>query len=214
MGVQKDENGNMQIKSFIEKPDYTKQPPTPNDFKNPGEYDEAMIAWEKVQTAADPNNSDVFFANPGMYYLDDKAVKVLMAQGIVNPDKTGLGSHVMTKIVELCNEGKLKDENGNTLKAYTVPLEAKGGKPAVWDDIGTAEAYLSLIKDIDVQVIKYGISENNKYYGADPKVLTDFAKNTDLETGIVFHSKEARQALSNFATEKNITEIKGNIYVR
>ncbi len=34
------------------------------------------------------------------------------------------------------------------MKVYTVPLESKGGRPAVWDDVGSAEAYVSRIRDV------------------------------------------------------------------
>ena len=167
----------------------------------------------KVQSAINPKDESQFLANPGLYFLSDKALKVLMAQGILTPDETGLGGNVMPKIVKLANEGKLLDEEGNKMKVYTVPLEAKGGKTAVWDDIGTAEAYLKLIKDVANEVRLHGTSEQNKYYGVPEFVLNDFAKNADLQSGIVYDSKEAKDALGAFCEKYAIGSVRGNIYV-
>ena len=213
LGIEQDENGNLQIKEFLEKPKYTSDAPMPNEFVTPGDYDKAMKEYSKVQTALDPSDENKFLANPGLYFLSQKAQKVLMAQGILTPNETGLGGNVMPKIVQLANEGKLLDEEGNKMKVYTVPLEAKGGKPAVWDDIGTAEAYLKLIKDVANEVRLHGTSSNNKYYGLPEFVLQDFANNTDLESGVVYDSKEAREAVGNFAEKYKISSLRGNVFV-
>ncbi len=213
LGIEQDKNGNLQIKEFLEKPKYTSDAPMPNDFVSPGDYDKAMKEYAKVQTALDPNDENKFLANPGLYFLSKEAQKVLMAQGILTPNETGLGGNVMPKIVALANEGKLIDENGNEMKVYTVPLEAKGGKPAVWDDIGTAEAYLKLIKDVAYEVSLHGTTPNNKYYGVPEFVLQDFANNSDLESGIVFDSQQAQYALNEFALKYGVNSIRGNIFV-
>ena len=214
LGIEQDEDGNMQIKKFIEKPKYTDEPPTPQEFVGtPGQYDIESAKWIEVQTARDPNNEGIYLANPGMYFLSKEALKVLMAQGIIDSSQTGLGGNVMPKIVEMANEGKLVDKNGNKLKAYTVPLEAKGGKLAVWDDIGTAEAYLKLIKDVAWEVENHGTTEENKYYGLPEFVLNDFRDNVDLDTGIVYDSPKARKMLENFKEKYNIEDIRGNIFV-
>ena len=213
LGIEKDENNNLQIKSFVEKPKYTHDAPMPNDFKFQGEYDKAMEEFNKVQTALLPGKDDVFLANPGLYFMSKEAAKVLTASGILSPEETGLGKDIMPKIVEMANTGRLKDSEGNQLKIYTVPLEAKGGKPAVWDDIGTAEAYLRLIKDVAHETDIHGTSTGNKYYGVPEFVLNDFKDNVDLETGIVYGSKESKGLFNNFCNKYGITTARGNIFV-
>ena len=213
LGVEQDENGNLQIKEFLEKPKYTSDAPVPTDFIEPGSYDKAMEEFRKVQTAQNPSDENSYLANPGFYFLSPQALKVLTAKGILDPAKTGLGAHVMPEIVKLANEGKLLDEEGNQMKVYTVPLETKGGKPAVWDDIGTAEAYLRLIKDVANEVRLHGNTTENKYYGVPEFVMNDFAKNADLETGIVYDSEKAKDALANFCEKYNVEVAEGNIFV-
>lgn len=213
LGVQQDEAGNLQIKEFLEKPKYTAEAPLPTEFVEPGDYDKAMAEFEKVQTALNPSDENSFLANPGFYFLSPQALKVLTAKGILDPAKTGLGAHVMPEIVKLANEGKLLDAEGNKMKVYTVPLETKGGKPAVWDDIGTAEAYLKLIKDVANEVRLHGNTSENKYYGVPEFVMNDFANNTDLETGIVYDSQKARASFENFCEKFDVKNAAGNIFV-
>lgn len=213
LGVEQDDNGNLQIKEFLEKPKYTSDAPMPTDFVEPGSYDKAMEEFRKVQTAQNPNDENSYLANPGFYFLSPQALKVLTAKGILDPAKTGLGAHVMPEIVRLANEGKLLDDEGNNMKVYTVPLETKGGKPAVWDDIGTAEAYLKLIKDVANEVRLHGNTVENKYYGVPEFLMQDFAKNTDLETGIVYDSEQARDGFSAFCEKYNVDFAEGNIFV-
>ena len=213
LGVEKDNAGNLQIKEFLEKPKYTSDAPLPNDFVNPGDYDKEMAKFKKVQTAVNPNDENSFLANPGFYFLSPEALKVLIAKGILEPTETGLGAHVMPKIVELANNGELLDSNGNQMKVYTVPLETKGGKPAVWDDIGTAEAYLKLIKEVANEYTKHGNTPENKYYGVPEFVMSDFAKNTDLNKGIVYDSQKARDVFGEFKTKYNVDIAEGNIFV-
>lgn len=213
LGVEQDDKGNLQIKEFLEKPKYTSDAPVPTDFIEPGSYDKAMDEFKKVQTAQNPSDENSYLANPGFYFLSPQALKVLTAKGILDPAKTGLGAHVMPEIVKLANEGKLLDEEGNQMKVYTVPLETKGGKPAVWDDIGTAEAYLKLIKDVANEVRLHGNTTENKYYGVPEFVMNDFAKNTDLETGIVYDSEKARESFSEFCEKYDVEFAEGNIFV-
>ena len=213
LGVEKDAAGNLQIKEFLEKPKYTSDAPLPNDFVNPGDYDKEMAKFKKVQTAVNPNDENSFLANPGFYFLSPEALKVLTAKGILEPNETGLGAHVMPKIVELANKGELLDANGNQMKVYTVPLETKDGKPAVWDDIGTAEAYLKLIKEVANEYNKHGNTAENKYYGVPEFVMSDFAKNTDSETGIVYDSQKSRDVFGDFKTKYNVEVAHGNIFV-
>ncbi len=213
LGVQKDDAGNLQIKEFLEKPKYTANAPLPSDFVEQGEYDKAIESFKKAQTALNPDDEQSFLANPGFYFLSPEAQKVLTAKGILEPNGTGLGAHVMPKIVELANNGELLDAQGNKMKAYTVPLETKGGKPAVWDDIGTAEAYLKLIKEVANEVRMHGNTPENKYYGIPKFVMDDFAANADLDTGIVFDSKAAHEAFDDFCEKYNVDVAEGNIFV-
>ena len=145
--------------------------------------------------------------------MSKEAVDVLKSMGILTPDKTFLGKNIMPKIIELINTGKLVDKEGNPMKAYTVPLERADGKPAIWDDIGTAEAYLSIVKDVATEVETNGTGVENKYYGVPKFVMKDFRANTDLNTGIVYDSKHAQDALQNFKEKRNVSQIYGNIYV-
>ena len=211
LGIEEDSNNNMQIISFIEKPKYTSMP-TPDELV-PGEYKDALKEFKNVQLAHHPSQDGIYLANLGMYFLSNEASKVLMAQGIINPNETGLGKHAMPKIVELANQCKLKDKDGNELKVYTVPLEAKGGKPAVWEDIGTAEAYLRIIKDVAWQTKLYGTTPDNKYYGMPEFVLNDFKKNTDLETGIVYGSNNSHWDFELFKERYHVSSARGNIFL-
>lgn len=213
MGVETDKNGNLEVKHFIEKPKYTSNAPLPSQFVNSGEYDKAVAEFDEVQTAAVPDVEDTFIANPGMYFISKEAAKVLVAESILDPDSTGLGKDIMPKIVQMANDGKLIDKHGNQLKVYTVPLEAKGGKPATWDDIGTAEAYLRLIKDVAYETELHGTSSDSKYYGVPHFVLEDFKKNSDLVTGIVFDSPKSRKALDAFKEKYEVSYAMGNIFV-
>lgn len=213
LGVKQDDAGNLQIKEFLEKPKYTSNAPLPNDFSQPGDYDKAMEEYDKAQTAQNPADENSYLANPGFYFLSPQALKVLTAKGILDSSKTGLGAHVMPEIVKLANEGQLLDEEGNKMKVYTVPLETKGGKPAVWDDIGTAEAYLKLIKEVANEYRTNGNTPDNKYFGVPEFVMSDFAKNTDLSTGIVYDSAKARESFEEFKAKHNVEIAEGNIFV-
>ncbi|MBQ8476177.1 hypothetical protein IJ531_03845, partial [bacterium] len=85
--------------------------------------------------------------------------------------------------------------------------------PAVWDDIGTAEAYLRLIKDVAHETYVHGTTTDNKYYGVPEFVLNDFEKNVDLETGIVYGSPKSKQAFNQFCEKYQVSDAEGNIFV-
>lgn len=212
LGIEKDENDNIQLSSFVEKTPYTNKCPMPQEFSDDKEYDDAMSKHLNAQKALNPNNDGTFLINPGVYVMSKEANKVLEQMGINNPKETLLGKHVMPEIVKLCKEGKLLDENGNKMKAYTIPLERKGGEPAFWDDIGTAEAYLKTIKEIALETKNKGSGISNKFYGMPQQVLEDFKNNVDLDTSVVYQSEKSREKVENFKKEYNISTFEGNIF--
>lgn len=216
ISAKKDEEGNLEIKDFIEKPAYTNLAPVRKDFKTDKDYEDALTIYKRAQSAINPNSesADEFMANPGMYYLSKEGARVLRGMGLSDDEITGLGAKVMPRIVQLCNEGRLVNDKGEKMKVYTVPLEAKNGKQAVWDDIGSAEAYLALIKDVAKENRAHkNDPENNKYYGIPQFVLDDFEKNTDLETSIVYSNPKSREKFENFKKGFGVMEAKGNIFV-
>jgi len=212
LGIEQDENGNSQLKSFVEKPRYTNKSPQPNEFSSDEDYRNAIDIYNDAQNAANPTGDGTFLANPGIYLLSPEATKVLRHLGIKDPSETGLGKSVMPEIVKLCNEGKLIGANGEPMKAYVVPLERQGGEAAFWDDIGTAGAYLKTIKNIAKETVVNGTGEDNKYYGMPEFVLNDFANNVDLDTSIVYMSEKARNNVENFKKEHGVSVIEGNMF--
>lgn len=208
LGVETDDEGRAQIKAFVEKPKYTDKSPEPASFNSDEEYEAAMEEFVQAQTAKDPNG-DKFLANPGMYLMSKEAVQVLRD----SKEKAGLGANVMPKIVNLCNEGKLLTEDGKPMKVYTVPLQRADGQLAFWDDIGTAEAYLKVIKDVAHETKTKGTGTENKFYGVPEFILKDFDKNVDSKNSIVFQSDKARGDFENFKNELGVTIAKGNIFV-
>ena len=58
-----------------------------------------------------------------------------------------------------------------------------------------------------------GTGTNNKFFGVPEFVLKDFTKNTDLNSGVVFQSDDARNNFQNFATNLGLSSLIGNIYV-
>ena len=192
LGTEKDEQGNLLLKSFIEKPKDT----------NALEVQPARLSPEE------------FAANPGMYVLSKEATEILKNMKLLyGDDKLGLGHDVMPKIVELCNAGLLRNDKGEVMKAYTVPLQRPDGEAAFWDDIGSAEAFLKVVKDVARETEKKGTGVKNKFYGVPEFVLKDFTKNTDLNSGVVFQSDFARSNFQNFANKIGLSSILGNIYV-
>jgi len=212
LGVEKD-GDNLQIKEFVEKSPYTSEPPRNTDFSEHGDYDKALRKFDAVQMAK--NDKGEFLANPGIYLLSKEAAKVLMSAGIMDPTmkKAGLGNDVMPHIVQMCKDGRLKTADGKPMKVYTVPLETKSGKPAYWNDIGTAEEFLSVVRDVAVETKRNGTGHENKYYGIPTFVLEDFRDNVCFKTGMVFDSKESRKNYENYAQQKGVDVSLGNIYV-
>lgn len=212
LGIRQDENGNVQLDSFVEKTPYTNIIPMPQDFSSDNDYTKAMNQHINAQKALNPNDDSTFLINPGVYVMSKEANEVLRKMGIETPDNTLLGKHVMPEIIKLCNEGKLVDENGNKMQAYTVPLERKGGEAAFWDDIGTAEAYLKTIKEIALETEKKGSGVTNKFYGMPRQVLRDFKNNVDLNTSVVYQSEIAREKVEDFKSKYNVSAFEGNIF--
>ena len=213
LAVDKNDEGNFEIKNFVDKPKSASEPPDPNDFSSLSDYDAQMQEYESAQKAINPDDENSFLANSGMFFLSKEANKILMAQGIIFPQETDLNAVILPKILQMINEGKMIDENGNCLKAYTVPLERIGGAPAYWDDIGTAESYLRMIKDVAGQTQINGVGQENKFYGLPEFLMNDFHSNVDLDTGIVYDSYEARTAFDKFKSKFAVDNIQGNIYI-
>ncbi len=204
IGTEQDENGNLKIKEFIEKPKYI------NDLPEDATPEE-IEAREKVRLA---EHGDKYLANPGMYFLSKEAVSVLKNHNFKKMGDVGLGGDLMPVLVQLANEGKLTDENGKPMKVYTVPLEAKGGKEAVWDDIGSAEAYASIIHDVANETRKnIETPEFNKYYGVPDAILTDIMTSSDVQTGVITMTKESERAVTGFKEKYGVTKMEGNIIV-
>ena len=186
-----EENGNLVVDEFVEKPD----------------------SYEKLQKAEKAKilGTNIYMINPGVpYILSKEAVKLL---GEKAGTKINLYEFV-TEIVDKCKKGELKNAEGKPLKVYTCPMETHGGRQAVWDDIGTIEAATARFRDVAYEYKQHGQKAENKYYGIDPDILKSINKNVDLNTGIVYASKEAREKFKGFCKKYGITEAKGNIYVK
>ncbi|MBQ3101552.1 hypothetical protein IJC60_00960 [bacterium] len=204
IGVEADADNNMVIKEFVEKPKYI------NDLPEDATAEEKE-AREKVRLA---EIGDKYMANPGMYFLSKEAVAVLKNHNFKKLGDVGLGADLMPTIVRLAQEGKLVDENGNQMKVYTVPLEAKGGKAAVWDDIGSAEAYADIIHDVARETRKnFDTPEFNKYYGVPDAILNDIAASSHIQTGVITMTPESERAVEGFKQKYNIVNMEGNIIV-
>lgn len=212
LGIRKDENGNVQLDSFVEKTPYTNKIPIPQEFSSDKDYMDAMEKHINAQKALNPKDDGTFLINPGVYVMSKEANEVLRQMGIETPENTLLGKHVMPEIIKRCNEGTLVDENGNKMKAYTIPLERKGGEAAFWDDIGTAEAYLKTIKEIALETEQKGTGEINRFYGMPRQVLRDFQNNVDLDTSVVYQSETARERVEDFKIKYNVSAFEGNIF--
>lgn len=214
IGTEDDGNGNKIIKEFIEKPPYTDAEPPKEGFKTTDKYntyEKVVDAYEKVNKYAQVGDGN-YLGNPGIYVMSKEAAGVLKDLGIEDPSKTGLGASVMPTIVEMCAKGELKNEKGEPMKVYTVPLERKDGQAAFWDDIGSAEAYLKTVKDIAVETNEKGTGIENKYYGIPEFVLKDFANNFDAESGVLYMSQKAEENAQEFGTKYGAT-LQGNIFV-
>lgn len=193
IAVEDDGNGNKVIEKFVEKPQDA----------------EGFKKAEKAKIEGTNN----YMANPGMYFLSKQVVEKLKEKG-ANVEAVGLGAKFVPGIVEMCNRGEIRDAKGNKMKVYTVPLESKGGRPAVWDDVGSAEAYVSRIRDVAHETKTNGTGIENKYYGIASFVLEDFTNSVDLNTGVICSPKE-KAAFEAFKEKYGIAEdgIKGNVVV-
>ena len=159
-----------------------------------------------------------------MYVMSKEAADVLknmkvlfdgekFANGKEGNNRLGLGADVMPKIVDLCNKGLLRNDKGEVMKAYTVPLQRPDGKAAFWDDIGSAEAFLKMVKDVARETKKSGTGVENKFYGVPEFVLNDFTKNADLKSGVVYQSDLAKKHFQNFTDKVDVKSLVGNVYV-
>lgn len=210
----------LELKQFIEKPKYTNIAPEHPNINNFTEeeyilakeqFEKDIQSYYKTQLAKLPNGN--YAANPGMYVLSKEATAELKKLYQGDKAKLGLGANVMPHIVELCNSGQLKNDKGEPMKAYTVPLQRPDGQAAFWDDIGSAEAFLKVVKDVARETKRKGTGKTNNFYGVPEFVLKDFAKNTDLESGIVYQSSTAKDNFNAFKKAVNAKSIMGNIYV-
>lgn len=205
LGVEADKDNNLVIKEFVEKPKYI------NDLPENATAEEKE-AREKVRLAETEDNK--YMANPGMYFLSKEAVSVLKNHNFKQQGDVGLGADLMPVVVKLAEEGKLVNENGEPMKVYTVPLEAKGGKLAVWDDIGSAEAYTNIIHDVAAETRKnIDTPEFNKYYGVPDAILNDITASSDVQTGVITMTPESERAVNDFKQKYNISNMEGNIIV-
>ncbi len=204
LGVEADKDNNLVIKEFVEKPKYI------NDLPENATQEEKE-AREKVRLAEIGDN---YMANPGMYFLSKEAVSVLKNHNFKQLGDVGLGADLMPTIVKLAEEGKLVNEKGEPMKVYTVPLEAKGGKLAVWDDIGSAEAYTNIIHDVADETRRNIESpEFNKYYGVPDAILKDIMASSDVQTGVITMTPESERAVEGFKEKYNVVNMEGNIIV-
>ena len=214
LSVEKDKNDNLKIVDFFEKEKYNVEPQE-EDFEDEQKYLEALAKYQRIQGARNPENPDYYLTNPGFYFMTPEVAKVLVDKLNENPDETGLGKHVMPRVVELMEKGELTDKNGNPLRAYTLPLQRKTGEDAVWYDIGKADAFLDLVKDVAKETSEHYNTTENKYYGVPSFIMEDFKDHYDPESRIVFQSEKAMASLSIFKEKYNIDDedIYGNIYV-
>lgn len=210
----------LELKQFIEKPKYTNiapERPSINNFTEEEyilakeQFEKDIQSYYKTQLAKLPNGN--YAANPGMYVLSKEATAELKKLYQGDKAKLGLGANVMPHIVELCNSGQLKNDKGEPMKAYTVPLQRPDGQAAFWDDIGSAEAFLKVVKDVARETKRKGTGKTNNFYGVPEFVLKYFAKNTDLESGIVYQSSAAKDNFNTFKKAVDAKSVRGNIYV-
>ncbi len=219
IGIEKDAEGNGQIKAFVEKPLYiTGIPDAPkrSDFKTDEEFDKAIEKHE-VEIAKLPgaekahdSENDKYYANPGIYIMSKEALGVLEEL----KDKAGLGNNVVPEIVKRCNEGTLiSKKTGRSMKAYTVPLQRADGQIAFWDDIGTAEAYMKVMREVAYETSTKGTGTDNKFYGVPASILSSITDNVDLKTGIIYQTKDCRKGFESFMEKYDVSDAKGNIMV-
>ena len=216
-----DKEGSTELTSFNEKPENPAQ-----DAKG------AMIKGETV------NGEQAYRGNPGIYLFSEAVLQnldtVLKTASEIALEKkqkqakeagkeiptslganefsasTFLGNAFVPAVVKLCQEGRLKDKNGNEMKTYIVPMTTTTGEQAVWDDVGSAEAFVRNCQDIAYETESKGTSGENKYYGI--RGLEDFRASAIIEDGVIFASPVDK---TNFKKKhaKGYT-IKGNVFIR
>lgn len=206
-----DEFGNMQIDKFFEKRDTAV--PVSTEYATDADYNDALKEYNEIQIARNPIEKDFYMTNPGFYFLSPEAAGVLVNMLNENPEQTGLGKNVMPKILEMMKSGELKDKDGEPMKAYTMQLQTKEQQPAIWYDLGLADAYLDLIKDVANEYREFGNTPENKYHGIPEFLMKDFEKAADSETGIVYMSSDAKDNAKEFSEKFNVNSMKGNILV-
>ncbi len=186
-----------------------------------------LVNFKLSEKARDNESTDDFMANPGIYAFSKEAVEVLKNWKDENaatvdetwaPGKpsTGLGKVIVPYLLEQCRKGKLiSKETGKPMKAYTIQLQRLGGnQPAFWDDIGSADAFLNVVREVAYQT---ETNEKNpaksRFYGLPQYMLKDFAELADYETGVVNMSQDAQINFVNFKQKNKITAVEGNVLV-
>ena len=220
-GESADTEGSTELISFNEKP------------KNPAEDAKgAMIKGEYV------DGEQAYRGNPGIYLFNDavlqnldlvldtaaeialeKKQKQAKEAGKEIPTSLGagkfsastfLGNAFVPAVVKLCQEGRLKDKDGNEMRTYIVPMTTTTGEQAVWDDVGSAEAFVRNCQDIAYETESKGTSGENKYYGI--RGLEDFRKSAIIEDGVIFASPTDKENFKKYHAEDYT--IKGNVFIR
>lgn len=166
------------------------------------------------------NGTTSYMANPGIYIISPEALQILKKQGEELIEKggfeLGLAKDFITPIVEKCGNNGLRRAGGNNefMKAYTVPLERKGGGAAYWDDLGKTGAIVECFREMAHQAERHDIdSPENKFYGLPEFLLKAAKRNVDLETGVVCMTDKAREKLERFKEKYGIEKLEGNIIV-
>ena len=161
-----------------------------------------------------------YMANPGIYIISPEALQILKKQGEELIEKggfeLGLAKDFITPIVDKCADKKIRRAGGNNefMKAYTAPLERKGGGAAYWDDLGKTGAIVECFREMAHQAEKHDIdSPKNKFYGLPEFLLKAAKQNVDLETGVVCMTDKAREKLELFKEKYGIEQLEGNIIV-
>ena len=218
LGIADFKGGHNEVSSFAEKTKYINNPPKePNreDFNTYSEYAKKMEEFKKnmashitAKISRDPNG-ETYYANPGIYLFSKECIPIIKKM----QEEAGFGNDVVPKITELCQQGKIKNAEGVALKVYTLPLQRVDGQNAYWDDIGTAEAYMKVVRDVAYETTQKGCSTENKFYGVPNFILNDFKNNVDSQTHIVYQSPESKANFENFRAKVGIKKVQGNIYV-
>lgn len=165
--------------------------------------------YQKSMSARYKDSPDAFYVNPGVYLFSPEALKVLCDS---EDKKTGLGGSLMPKLVDMAKKGELKDKDGRELKVYTVPMLRIDQQEAKWNDVGSVQAYMKEVKNIAHQTSKHGISKENPYFGLPEYMLNDFAKNADLQTGVIYMSENAKEQFDDWTSKTGVIA-RGNVLV-